>query len=297
MSPLEHMKQAVYIHTNNKQLLGAKLAEFSIRKHLPKNSDLHIEILNVDEMELFRDFAGKSYLRAGIETVYNPKDLQSFTLVRFMVPELMGHEGHAVIIDADIFSFCPITELLEWDLKGAPLASCRKGEHWHSSVMLLDCAKLKHWKMSDILDDLAAKKVDYADWMQLKLERNITVLPDYWNHLDKLTEETKLLHTTTRITQPWKTGLPIDFTFNRMPKFFGIVPREPIHKLLGKFPTHYREHPDEKIRDFFFGLAKEALDAGFITNEEVAEEIKKGHIRPDFISCLKESRTAAHSSA
>lgn len=290
------MQQAVYIHTNNKQLLGAKLAEFSLRKHLPKGSDLHIEILNTDEMDLFRNFAGKTYLRAGIMTTYDPKDLQSFTLVRFMVPELMNYAGRAVIIDADIFSFSPITELLEWDLEGAPLASCKKGGHWHSSVMLLDCAKLKHWKMSDILDDLAEKKIDYSDWMQLKRESRITQLPDFWNHLDTLTPETKLLHTTIRITQPWKTGLPIDFTFNRMPKLFGIIPREPVHKLLGKFPTHYREHPDAKIRAFFFGLAQEALDAGFITEAEVAEEIKKGHIRPDFMDCLTGSPAAAHSS-
>ena len=32
-----------------------------------------------------------------------------------------------------------------------------------------------------------------------------------WNDFDKLTSQTRMLHTTRRKTRPWKAGLPIDW--------------------------------------------------------------------------------------
>ena len=90
-----------------------------------------------------------------------------------------------------------------------------------------------------------------------------------------------MLHTTNRLTQPWKTGLPIDFVINPMPKYFGIIPREPIHKLLGKYPTHYKPHPNKKIETFFFTLLKEAVTAGAVSKDEILESINSDNIRKD----------------
>ena len=107
-----------------------------------------------------------------------------------------------------------------------------------------------------------------------------------WNSFDKITEKTKALHTTRRITQPWKTGLPIDFTPNPMPKIFGIIPRELIHKLLGKYPTHYLPHPDKEVEKFFINLVHEALEAGAITRYEIEEAIREKHVRSDLLNLI-----------
>ncbi|KND48417.1 MAG: hypothetical protein AB200_01660 [Parcubacteria bacterium C7867-005] len=279
----------VFIHTNNKQFAGAILAKYAIESKLPKDSDITVEFINVDEIEAFKKFAGKEYMFAGKTRVYNPKDLQSFTLSRFMPPQLMGYEGTAVVIDPDIFALKDISPLFNMDMTNKTLAACSKKDTWDTSTMLMDCEKLKHWKIEDILDGLANKKLDYVfDIMSLKHEprESILELPRIWNNLDKITPDTYMVHMTNRMTQPWKTGLPIDFTINPMPKIFGIIPREPIHKLLGKYPTHYQKHPDKNIEGFFLNLVKDAIKNGAITKETISSEIAKGHVRKDLLSII-----------
>lgn len=278
------MEQKVFIHTNNKQGIGAVLAKFAIERSLPKDSPIKVEILNVDSLEEFKNFSGKKYLRGGKEISYDPKDLQSFTLSRFMPPELMGYKGRSIVIDPDIFAIGDITALMNMDLEGKPLAACKKKDAWDTSVMVMDNEKLKHWKITDFLKALENKQTDYVEIMSLKFEPEIKELSRNWNSLDELKPETKMLHTTNRLTQPWRTGLLIDFTINPMPKIFGIIPREPIHKLLGKYPTHYQPHPDKKIEEWFFSLVRNSLKSGAVTKEDITKEISAGHVRKDLLN-------------
>ncbi len=83
-----------------------------------------------------------------------------------------------------------------------------------SSVMLLDCAKLKHWRCEEQFNELFTFERDYMAWISLKLEPkdSIALFENEWNDFDRLSPQTKMLHNTGRLTQPWKTGLPIDFT-------------------------------------------------------------------------------------
>lgn len=283
------MKKEVFIHTNNKQLLGARVAKFAIESRLSSYRGVEVHIMNVDEMDIFRNFHGTPYLQTkdGDLCTYDKDDLQSFTLSRFMPPELMGYEGRAIVMDPDIFALTNIEELLAFDLGGAAIAACPKKDAWDTSVMLLDCSALTHWKMSSILDDLREKRLTYKDIMTLADETvPVTPLPRIWNDLDMHTSETKMTHMTNRLTQPWKTELPIDFRRNAMPRIFGIIPREPILKVLGKYPSHYEKHPNPKIERLFFDLVKAALADGAITMHDIESEIEKGNVRPDLITAL-----------
>lgn len=281
------MQKKVFIHTNNKQYLGALLSKYSIERKLPKDTDITVHIINVDEMNEFKNFAGKTYLRGGSIVTYDPLDLQSFTLSRFTPPEQMNFEGRAIVIDPDIFAIQDITPLMDMDLEGKAIAACKKGDVWQSSSMLLDCAKLTHWKIVDMLSKLEKKEIDYKDIMGLKKETSIKEIPSVWNSLDILVDETKLLHTTNRLTQPWRTGLPIDFTRSPMPKLFGIIPRELIHKLLGKYPMHYQKHPDSKIENFFIQLTTDSIKDGVLSENDIEKEISRGHVRKDMIKLIK----------
>ena len=93
-----------------------------------------------------------------------------------------------------------------------------------------------------MLEKLGKRELDYTEQMQLVHENNDSILEvsRVWNSIDELNDETKVLHTSKRETQPWKTGLPIDFTRNKMPKLFGVIPREPIHAILGKTKNTYQ---------------------------------------------------------
>lgn len=280
------MTRTIYICTNRKQLFGARIAKYAMEtRGRARECGIPVHLIKVEEVAAFQAFVGTPY-RPGYGP-YTFDDLQSFTLTRFMPPERMGFEGRAFVIDPDIFAVSNISELFALDLDENAIAACKKNNYWDASAMLLECSKLTHWKIDDLLEQLAEPRLDYKTLMELQKEQ-VVELDRKWNRLDKLNPDTRLLHTTNRLTQPWKTGLPIDFTFNPMPKFFGIIPREPIHKLLGKTPTHYQQHPDPAIERFFFTLAHEALSAGAIEKSAIAKEIKQKHIRPDFFEKMEE---------
>ncbi len=274
------MQPTVFIQTNNKQLFGARIAKYAIESKAGSN----VEIMNVDEIDIFKNFIGTVYTYVeGDERIYTNTDLQSFTLSRFMTPELMGYEGIAVVIDPDIFALTNIEELFSFDLKGHAIAACPKKDAWDTSVMLLNCAKLTHWNIRTFLAALHDRALTYRELMDLRKETSITPLPRIWNHLDEYTEETKMIHMTGRLTQPWKTGLPIDFTRNKMKTILGIIPREPIYKLLGRYPTHYAPHPNRQIENLFFDVVKKALKDGVVNESDIKKEIGLGNIRPDFM--------------
>lgn len=276
----------IFIHTNNKQLFGAVLAEYAIKRGLREPNSIRVEILNVDELPEFQAFAGAPYIRKGREVTYKRDDLQSFTLSRFMPPERMGYKGRAVVIDPDIFAIGDVSSIFNLDLQGNALAACRKKDAWDSSVMLMDCEKLTHWNIASFLEKLKTKTLDYDTLMALRSEPAILELSRDWNNLDTLTPETHFIHMTNRLTQPWKTGLPIDFTRNPMPKIFGFIPREPVHRLLGKYPMHYQPHPKKEVVTFFLDLVRGALNDGVITKEYIQAEINKGHIRKDLLGLV-----------
>ncbi len=274
--------RAVFIQANNKQILGAHIAKYAIER-LEKPKDIRVEFLNVDDDPMFKNFVGAEYIRDGILTKYDPEDLQSFTLTRFLPPERMGYQGRAVVIDPDIFARVDIHELFDMDLEGKSLAACKaKQGSFESSMMLLDCAKLTDWNVGNYLDKLHKKEIDYADIIRMRKIDPETVkeLPRIWNSIDVLTSETKMLHTSKRETQPWRTGLPIDFERNMKP-ILGFIPREPILVMTGKVSRTYQPHADPNVEKFFFELVRDAIKDGAITEAMVKDEIAKGHVRKD----------------
>ncbi len=215
------MKPCVFIHTNHKQYIGALVSQYSFKRNSPNADKFDVNIIHSNDHPFLRAKEGQSFLRAGGMRVWHMEDLQSFTPLRFLAPELMGYEGRAVVVDPDVFAVGDVYELLTRDMAGKAIM-CRtrtgsKGEGGGlaTSVMLLDCAKLTHWRGEEQFNELFAGKRDYMDWILLHDEPkdSIGLFEDEWNDFDRLAENTKLLHNTKRQTQPWKSGLPIDFTW------------------------------------------------------------------------------------
>jgi hypothetical protein len=283
-----------FVHTNNKQILGALVAKYTVEKYTRHGDRFTVEILNSDEVPELINMTGKSYLRNGKTTPWRPNDLQSFTLTRFMPPEAMNYSGKSIVVDADVFSVgTDVWDLFQMDMgTNAVLAKKHKEDSWATSVMLLDNTKLRHWTISDITSGLVEKKYDYADIMGLKdkshMTRGITLglLDENWNCYDTLTPDTKLLHNTYRATQPWKTGLKRDFQVFKMKPILGVIPREWIHTLLGRGNRHYRKHPDPNQETFFFSHLKSAIINGAISEKLVHEQIALTNIRHDALNVL-----------
>ncbi|MEO8559884.1 MAG: hypothetical protein ABI439_12525, partial [Rhodospirillales bacterium] len=215
------------------------------------------------------------------------------TPLRFMPPELMNYQGRALVIDPDVFAAGSVNELLDRDMQGkAILARPRPGhngdpDYIATSVMLLDCAKLQHWNLRKDFEELFELKRDYDQWIILADQQRASIgaLEPEWNDFDRLTPDTRLLHTTKRRTQPWKTGLPIDYT-NRIP-----VPL--LGKLLDnngfRLPLRYKRHPDPRQEAFFFALLQECLDAGSVTPGMIEREMALNHLRRDAFEVLRQT--------
>src|SRR3546814_3326785 len=91
-------------------------------------------------------------------------------------------------------------------------------------------AKWREWRWEQQIDEMFAGARDDRSWMSLFLEPEDAIGPleEAWNAFDALGPDTKLLHNTGRLSQPWKTGLPIDFTktvSGRQPRKWGVIPR------------------------------------------------------------------------
>lgn len=288
-------KPVVFIHTNDQQMLGAIVSAHSFRRQSRDPERFEIRILRLEQTPHLFDREGRHYLRMGQRATWHNDDLQSFSPLRRMVPQLMGFAGRALVTDPDVFSVGgDVLELLDGDM-GDKAVICRnlpaeKGGGagaWASSVMLLDCARLTDWRWDEQIDAMFAGALDYKPWIQLADmdPRLIGDLPEVWNSFDKLEADTRLLHMTERLTQPWKTGLPVDFNTNfqgrtgRMRRWL----RE--RGLLGG-GRRYLPHPDPRQEEFFFRSLKECLDSAQVSADDLRRAMAGQDLRPDAFELL-----------
>ena len=282
------MTRAVFVQTNKKQLLGAKISAYSYSRNSKRPESFEVHIMHAEDFpRLMKE--GQSILRAGHIREWDPDDLQSFTPTRFAPPKLMGYEGKAVVTDPDCFGVGDVAELLDRDMGGkAVMAVARPGhnkrnDYIATSVMLLDCAKLRDWDPDKDQDDLFAHRFDYIDWIELKRQPAETVglLEPEWNDFDRLTPNTKILHTTKRRTQPWKTGLPVDYTLRE---------RGPLDFIRRWKRRRYDRHPDRNQEALVYSLLAEMVDQGIVTRSEIESEMAANHIRHDSLEVMERYR-------
>jgi len=287
------MKKCVFIHTNARQWLGAKLSAYSLRRNSAHAEEFDVEFIRVEDHPFLKAREGQSFLRGGVTRVWRMDDLQSFTPLRFMPPKLMGHEGRAVLIDPDVFAVGDVFELLSRDMQGKAVigryrsANRKKAQSVATSVMLMDCAKLTHWNCEQEFDELFEFKRDYKEWISLRHEspENVGYFEPEWNDFDRLTDKTRMLHNTRRRTQPWKTGLPVDYTpADKLRKYPALAFLNRLRaRLFGEyaFLGRYTVHPDPNQERFFFGLLNEALEKGIVSESMLRDEMKRNHVRHD----------------
>ncbi len=292
------MKPCVFIQANEKQMLGAIVAEHALRRNSKHNDRFDVCIMSYDDIPVFREREGQHFLRGGGKRMWVHDDLQSFTPSRFLPPQLMGYQGRALVIDPDVFAVGDVWELLSRDMQGKAIM-CRpksgnKGRRGclATSVMLLDCEKLEHWRFDAQFNAMFEGKRDYMKWVCLKYESRDTIglFENEWNDFDRLTPQTKMLHTTKRKHQPWKTGLPIDYrpadTFQLFPPRHWI--RRARRSLFGDYGLlgTYGSHPDPAQEQFFFGLVRECLENGVVTEARLREEMERDHLRHDALELM-----------
>ena len=105
-------------------MVGALVSQYSLKRNSRNPDAFEVKILHTKDHPFLLAQEGQSFLRDGVERVWRNDDLQSFTPLRFMPPELMGYEGRAIVIDPDIFAVGDVWELLSRDMQGKAIL-CR----------------------------------------------------------------------------------------------------------------------------------------------------------------------------
>lgn len=292
-------KPCVFIHTNAQQILGALVARHALVRNSCHADQFDVHILHTADYPFLAAREGEAFQRDGYRRIWRNDDLQSFTPLRFLPPEAMGYTGRALVIDPDVFAIGDVWDLLSRDMQGKAVLCRRragmKGRNgeFATSVMLLDCARLAHWRCREQFDEMFAFTRDYMEWISLKQEPpgSIGALEKEWNDFDRLTPETRMLHNTRRLTQPWKTGLPIEFTPEdgfRANLLYHLAVRVG-KQVIGpnKLIRRYLRHPDRSQERLFFVLLRECLESGAVDEALIREEMGCNHIRPDALALLE----------
>jgi Glycosyl transferase family 8 len=185
----------VYVGSQEAQMLGVKVLEYSIRKH----ASMTVEVFPLHHAHI--DFP----MPAAVEN----RPRTPFSFQRFYIPQLAGFRGRAIYVDSDMQVFQDIRKLWTLPFDGADLlAACEPGESGRKpqfSVMLLDCEALR-WDLPDIVARLDRGELNYESLMyEMKVAGSVRAAIDpTWNSLERYEEgRTALLHYTDMTTQPW----------------------------------------------------------------------------------------------
>lgn len=185
----------VFVAATEKELLPARVLEFSIRKH----ASMTVRVLPLCE--------------AGI-TVPIPKDPRNlprtpFSFHRFFIPALTGFRGRAIYLDADMQVFRDFSDLWLRPLDDTEILTVGNTQdparRPQFSVMLLNCDRLK-WDVRKIVDALDRGELTYESLMyDMAVAKAIRAdLEPEWNSLERYEEgKTALVHYTDMPTQPW----------------------------------------------------------------------------------------------
>jgi hypothetical protein len=259
-SPERSGKPCVFVHTNHKQWIAALVSQYSLKRYSAHGDAFDVRIIHTKDFPFLHAREGQLHLRDGLKRTWLMDDLQSFAPLRFTPPELMNYSGRAIVIDPDVFAVGDVYELLARDMQGkAIMCRLRPGAKAFETIGLFE---------------------------------------EEWNDFDRLTDKTKLLHNTKRKTQPWKTGLKIDYAPNAS-KNRGFRPvgwlRRARESVFGRYGMlgHYKSHPDPNQERYFFGLLRECLEKGVISEALLRDEMEHDHIRHDAFEVAERSALLA----
>jgi hypothetical protein len=299
------VRPVIFVHTNPQQMVGALVSAHSFVSKTACPEAFDVRIITTESFPFLERREGAAYRRGPASRTWSMEDLQSFTPLRFAPPALMGYAGRALVVDPDVFAVGDVWELLARPM-GEFAILCRTrpqslgpGGGYASSVMLLDCARLKHWNCEANFAELFDGSRDYLRWIRLEDEPagSIGPLEDSWNDFDRLAATTRLLHNTRRRTQPWKTGLRIDFQPPERPLgslALGML-NELRRRVAGEYGLlgRYRPHPDPRQELHFFSLLGECLEEGKLSAAFLENEIGRGHLRRDAFAMIERASQQA----
>jgi lipopolysaccharide biosynthesis glycosyltransferase len=189
----------IFIGWDSREAECADILAHSLHKH--SSVPLDVRYLKLDELDFNRH--------------RDPLQSTEFTYTRFLVPWLCNYQGKAVFMDCDMLCLGDIKELDDLDMSNLALRVVKHDyrpkeatkmdgcvqtvyprKNW-SSLMLMNCARLRLWTKQVVETQTGA----YLHRFQDIPDELIGDIPNTWNTLDWMDENTKLIHYTSG--GPW----------------------------------------------------------------------------------------------
>lgn len=178
----------------------------------------------------------------------DPKNraVTSFSFQRFLIPQALGFQGRGIYLDNDQLVRTDIAGLWETPFPANCLVNMCPG--WQSAVMAISADV--GWFVAGMIDLLDRGAIGYRDLVNVKkVTKCGNTLDPLWNCIDRPNpldmdvNHAKLLHYTDMGLQPWL----------------------------------YAHHPHggQWVKEL-----KAAVEADFISADDVMREIEAGHVRP-----------------
>lgn len=244
----------IFVGADRSQQLAVPVLEHSIRRH----TTMRVELRSMHDVVLPDPVDIRQRKRTG------------FSFTRFAIPQLMGHKGKAVYLDADMLVFRDFRELWNIPFNGAKIAiqeelpdqaqnqakaGALKKRVKQCSVMLLDCEALD-WDPVKVIAGLDGEYTyeELMAGMCVLDESEIRYsVPFRWNSLEVYEPgKTGLIHFTDMNTQPW---------------------------VFANNPNGYLWHEEVRIM----------LQNGALTWAQIENEVALGYLRPSLIKEIKDA--------
>ena len=211
-------------------------------------------------------------------------------MLRFL-PFTLNNTQKCLIIDPDVFALRDPKNKINkiFNEENFQIACTQIDNKFRSEVIFLKNVNID-WSYEDILNDLFNHKIDYKELINLTAEKyfsNIFTLPIIFNQHDNIKNDTLFLHTSKRITQPWKEGLKIDFQKENLSKFYKL--KQILKKLfnmnydISGISNFYMKHPNNDVSEKIQTLFKKSLISGSINKLELESALENKYVSKIFI--------------
>jgi Glycosyl transferase family 8 len=244
----------IFIGSGEASLLERKVLIHSLKKHARGPLDIRVFNGTHDCLEL--EDAPPVALHTPLRVKF--RNVTEFSNYRFLIPKLCDKRGRAIWIDSDTICRTDVRELFETDMQGASVMAkadaydAMGASRWGLSVSLYDCASCP-LDLHEQFDEIERGLYSYEDLHQISPAflavhpLVIKPLDPNWNVFDRYDRNTKLIHYTNLLTQPWK----------------------------------FRGHP---YGDLWFDYFEEARNAGFITADDIEKTLVRAYARQDLLA-------------
>ena len=169
------MKPCIFIHTNEKQIVGALVSKYSFERFASGHNAFDVKLIHTKDYRFLDEHEGRSICATASSGNGRTTTCSRSRCCASCRPSSWAIRAARSWSIRMCSALSDVMPLLSRDMDGKAMMARKRGwqqakDDFASSVMLLDNAKLKHWQVEKNFEEMFQFKRDYMDWITLRLE-------------------------------------------------------------------------------------------------------------------------------